>query len=96
MRDPRFPPVREAELAEIDISVDVLSYPEPAEKSNLDPRRYGVIVSKGARRGVLLPDLEGVDTVAEQLKIALNKAGISPNEDFRIERFEVVRYREGE
>lgn len=96
LRDPRFPPVREAELAEIDISVDVLSYPEPAEKSNLDPRRYGVIVSKGARRGVLLPDLEGVDTVAEQLKIALNKAGISPNEDFRIERFEVVRYREGE
>lgn len=95
-RDPRFPPLREAELSETDISVDVLSSPEPARKEDLDPARYGVIVAKGRRRGLLLPALEGVDTVEEQLRIALDKAGISPNEDYLIERFEVKRYREGE
>lgn len=73
--------------------MDVLS---PAEKitdtSLLDPKKYGIIVSKGHRRGVLLPDLEGVDTAEEQLSIALQKAGISSHEQFTLERFEVTRY----
>jgi len=78
------------------VSVDVLSPSEPCDKSDLDPSRYGVIVSSGFRRGVLLPDLEGVDTVATQLAIALQKAGIAPWEDFSLERFTVTRYHEGD
>lgn len=92
-KDPRFPPLSIAELSDLEISVDVLS---PAEKitdtSLLDPKKYGIIVSKGHRRGVLLPDLEGVDTAEEQLSIALQKAGISSHEQFTLERFEVTRY----
>ncbi|NLJ70503.1 MAG: AmmeMemoRadiSam system protein A [Clostridiaceae bacterium] len=91
--DPRFTPVRVNELQDLEISVDVLS---PAEKINdiseLDPRRYGVIVSLGARRGVLLPDLEGVDTAEEQVAIARQKAGIGADEQYQLERFEVIRY----
>lgn len=93
--DPRFSPVEESELDELDYSVDVLG---PAEEvpdaSGLDPRRFGVIVSKGPRKGLLLPDLEGVDTVEEQLRIAMMKAGISQaDKDVKIYRFEVNRYR---
>lgn len=91
-RDPRFLPVEEDELDEIVYSVDILEKPEPCTKEDLDPKKYGVIVSKGSRKGLLLPDLEGVDTVEEQLKIALQKAGISEDEDYRIERFTVTRY----
>lgn len=91
--DPRFSIIEPAELPELVYSVDVLGPPEAAERSQLDPKRYGVIVSSGGRRGLLLPDLEGVDTVEEQLLIALQKAGISPNENYRIERFEVTRYK---
>lgn len=92
-RDPRFTPVEPAELDDIIYSVDVLGPAEPCTREDLDPKKYGVIVSKGARRGLLLPDLEGIDTVEEQLYIALNKAGISPSEDYKIERFEVIRYK---
>ncbi|SHG75472.1 uncharacterized protein, PH0010 family/AmmeMemoRadiSam system protein A/AmmeMemoRadiSam system protein B [Thermosyntropha lipolytica DSM 11003] len=91
-RDPRFLPVEEDELEEIVYSVDVLEKPEPCTREDLDPKKYGVIVSKGNRKGLLLPDLEGVDTVEEQLKIALQKAGIGEDEDYRIERFTVTRY----
>ena len=93
-RDPRFSPVRQEELAALEISVDVLGEPEKiASRDQLDVKRYGVIVSKGLRRGLLLPNLEGVDTVDEQLSIALQKAGLSPRErDFEMERFEVVRH----
>lgn len=94
--DPRFSRVRPDELADLSVSVDVLSPSEPCERANLDPARYGVIVMSGFRRGVLLPDLAGVDTVALQLGIALQKAGIAPEEDFTVERFTVVRYREGD
>ena len=59
----------------------------------LDPLRYGVIVTKGHRRGLLLPNLEGVDTAEKQVSIALRKAGISPSEDYQLERFEVVRHK---
>lgn len=91
--DPRFYPVTEDELSAIVYSVDVLSKPEPVkDRSFLDPKRYGVIVKKGFRTGVLLPDLEGVDSVDEQINIALRKAGIEPNEDYELYRFEVVRH----
>ena len=92
-RDPRFDPVEPEELCDLSVSVDVLSEAEPiASKADLDIVRYGVIVSRGYRRGLLLPNLEGVDSVDYQLRIALSKAGISPSEPFDMERFEVVRH----
>jgi len=94
-RDSRFPPVREAELGNLDIRVDVLSEMEPvADRSHLDPRRYGVLVStEDGRRGVLLPDLEGVDSVDEQIAIACRKAGIHPlRDDYALQRFTVLRH----
>lgn len=91
--DPRFSPVRTEELPELTYSVDVLTKPEPIDsKSKLDPKKYGIIVKKGYKTGLLLPDLEGVDTVDEQIDIALRKAGISPFEDYKIERFQVIRH----
>lgn len=91
--DPRFPPVRPDELDQLSISVDMLGEPEPIESAaELDVRRYGVIVTKGMRRGLLLPDLEGVGTPGEQIAIARRKAGISENEHVTLERFEVVRH----
>ena len=92
--DPRFPPVASGELDGLSYSVDVLSDAEPCTLDDLDPRVYGVIVEAGWRRGVLLPDLAGVDTVARQVDIALQKAGISPQERFSVSRFTVTRYRE--
>jgi AmmeMemoRadiSam system protein A/AmmeMemoRadiSam system protein B len=93
-RDPRFSAITEDELPYLEINVDVLSEAEPiASRAELDVKRYGVIVTKGYRRGLLLPDLEGVDTVDEQVAIACSKAGISPDEDgISMERFEVVRH----
>lgn len=93
--DPRFDRVREPELEDLVYSVDVLTKPEPVGSvSELDPKRYGVIVSKGFRRGLLLPNLEGVDDVETQLRIAKQKAGIRPDDpDVKIERFEVVRHK---
>jgi AmmeMemoRadiSam system protein A len=92
-RDPRFPPVQPEELEELDIKVDVLTEPEPIDSTDqLDPKRYGVIVESGWRRGLLLPDLEGVDTVEYQVEIAMRKAGIHPSEPMQLYRFEVKRY----
>ncbi|MCL6429239.1 MAG: AmmeMemoRadiSam system protein A [Anaerolineae bacterium] len=92
-QDPRFPPVRPAELADLEISVDVLSPPEPVNSPDkLDPKKYGVIVQSGYRRGLLLPDLEGIDTVDCQVDIARRKAGIGPGEPIRLYRFTVERY----
>jgi AmmeMemoRadiSam system protein A len=92
-RDPRFSPVRPSELHDLEISVDVLTEPEPiASMAELDPKRYGVIVSSGGRRGLLLPDLEGIDTPEQQVQIALRKAWISPDEPYRLYRFRVIRY----
>ena len=91
--DPRFPAVRISELKDLVVSVDVLSPPEPIQSMNeLDVRRYGVIVASGYRRGLLLPNLEGVDTVEEQVNIARRKAGIQKGEPVQLERFEVVRH----
>ena len=91
--DPRFPPVRPDELADLDISVDVLTSPEPIQSTDqLDPKRYGVIVRSGWRSGLLLPDLEGVDSVKYQVDIARRKAGIGSQETVELYRFEVKRY----
>lgn len=91
-KDPRFPPVSPEELDDIEVSVDILSEPEEVEDvSQLDPKKYGVIVEKGWRRGLLLPDIEGVETVERQLEIAKMKAGIY-EDDFKIYRFTVERY----
>lgn len=92
-RDPRFSPVRPDELDELEYSVDVLGAPEPVDSpAALDPKTYGVIVSCGGRRGLLLPDLDGVDSVEAHLSIALQKGGIRENETYKIERFKVVRH----
>lgn len=94
VEDPRFPPITEDELEELVYSVDVLGEPEPIDSMNeLDVVRYGVIVSAGRKRGLLLPNLEGVDTVEKQVEIARKKAGIYDNEEFTLERFEVVRHK---
>jgi AmmeMemoRadiSam system protein A len=91
--DPRFACLRAEELDAIEYTVDVLTPPEKvASKSDLDPRRYGVIVQAGGRRGLLLPDLEGVDTVDYQIGIAMQKAGIPPGTPVELSRFEVKRY----
>ncbi len=92
-QDPRFQPVTPEELPHIVYSVDVLSPAEPIESADmLDVKRYGVIVSSGHKRGLLLPNLTGIDTVAQQISIALQKAGINPGEKYSLERFEVVRH----
>ena len=92
--DPRFPRVQPQELAELEISVDILTPPEPIESpAELDPRRYGVIVRRGSRSGLLLPDLDGVDTVEDQVDIACRKAGIHKGEPLEMYRFEVIRYK---
>ena len=95
--DPRFPAVQQDELDFLSYSVDVLFPPMPiSSPAELDPARFGVIVEKGSRRGLLLPNLEGVDTVEEQLAIAKRKAGIHPfDDDVDLMRFEVVRHDRG-
>lgn len=91
--DPRFSPVNVSELEDLSISVDVLSAPEEVKDiSQLDPKKYGVIVSSGYKKGLLLPDLEGVDAVEYQIDIAKRKAGIYPGEKVKLYRFEVKRY----
>jgi uncharacterized protein len=92
--DPRFDPVTEDILNDLEYSVDVLSPPEKvSDISELDPKKYGVIVVHGSRKGLLLPDLEGVDSPEEQLRIAKMKAWINPDEKVEIFRFMVSRYR---
>jgi AmmeMemoRadiSam system protein A len=92
--DPRFSPVTEAELADLEYSVDILTRPEPvASESELDPERYGIIVQSGWKRGLLLPDLEGVDSVDEQIVICRLKAGISSDDPVKLYRFEVRRFK---
>ena len=92
-RDPRFSPMAPDELDGLDVSVDVLAKPEPiASRDELDPHRYGVIVELGGRRGLLLPNLEGIETADQQVDIALRKAWIRPDEPYSMLRFEVIRY----
>ncbi|MDI9475801.1 MAG: AmmeMemoRadiSam system protein A [Natronincolaceae bacterium] len=90
--DSRFLPVQLEELDNIDFSVDVLTEPQKASMEELDPKKYGIIVKSGPKLGLLLPDLEGVDTIEEQINIALQKGGISTDEEYTIEKFEVIRH----
>ncbi len=92
-QDPRFLPVGKDELPSLEYSVDILSPPEKIhDVRDLDPGKYGVIVVKGGMKGLLLPDLEGVDTAEEQIRIAKMKAGMGQDEDAEIYRFEVRRF----
>ncbi|HEV3470874.1 MAG TPA: AmmeMemoRadiSam system protein A [Pyrinomonadaceae bacterium] len=95
-RDPRFPPVSGRELPLLRYSVDVLEEPEPTRMEDLDPAEFGVIVedNTGRRRGLLLPALDGVETVSEQIRIAAGKAGIPLGEPLQLYRFRVRRFRE--
>lgn len=92
--DRRFPPLTAGELPGLQVKVDVLGPLQPVDGPEaLDPRRFGVVVSAAlGRRGVLLPDLEGVDRVDQQLDIARRKAGIGPGERVRLHRFTVDRH----
>ena len=93
VQDPRFSPITAEELPLLEVSVDVLGEPEEISSPDmLDVRRYGVIVTNGYRRGLLLPDLDGIDTVEQQIDIAKRKAGILPDEEVKLQRFEVVRH----
>jgi len=93
-RDPRFLPVEVDELDQLTYSVDVLTAPEPIDGlQQLDPRRYGVVVERDHRRGLLLPDLDGVDSAEQQVDIARRKAGIAPDVPVRLYRFEVRRFK---
>jgi len=93
-QDPRFQPVDAGELEEIEYTVDVLTEPEQIEnKNHLDHKKYGVIVKSGVRKGLLLPDIEGVNSVDEQISIASMKAGICIGEEIEMYRFEVKRYK---
>lgn len=91
--DPRFAPLQEKELDEIIYSVDVLMPAEDTKREDLDPKKYGVIVNSGYKGALLLPDLEGIDTVEKQLDVVLRKAGINSGEQYSLQRFEVLRYR---
>jgi len=93
-RDPRFPPVKVSELEDLEYSVDILTPPEPvAGEKDLDPRKYGVIVESGSKKGLLLPDLEGVDSVEEQISICHLKARIPFDEPVKLYRFQVRRFK---
>ncbi len=96
-RDPRFPPVSAAELPGLRYSVDVLDAPEPARFEDLDPAVFGVIVEEetGPRRGLLLPDINGIETAEQQVQIAARKAGISLHQSHKLYRFRVRRFAEG-
>lgn len=93
-RDPRFPTVHPSEMESLHISIDVLGPSEPApDLAALDHRRYGIILRSGERRSVLLPDIEGIDSVAEQIAAAREKAGLGQHDPIELLRFEVTRYR---
>lgn len=91
--DPRFRPVSDIELPSLRYSVDVLYPPEPARFEDLDPSIFGVVVvdNLGMRRGLLLPDIEGIETAGQQVQIAARKAGIAPHEPLTLYRFRVQR-----
>jgi AmmeMemoRadiSam system protein A len=93
-RDPRFDTITADELPELVYSVDILSPAEAIDSpADLDVRRYGVIVANGHKRGLLLPNLDGVDTIKQQIDIARQKAGLAAGEKYSLMRFEVVRYK---
>ena len=93
-RDPRFEPITVDELDMLEVNVDILGDPEDIESiEQLDVKKYGVIVTSGYKRGLLLPDIEGIDDPETQVSIAMNKGGIRPSEKYSLQRFEVVRHK---
>ncbi|HEY0722873.1 MAG TPA: AmmeMemoRadiSam system protein A [Pyrinomonadaceae bacterium] len=94
--DPRFDSVKVEELSNLRYSVDVLFPAEPATMKDLDPSVFGVIVEdeSGMRRGLLLPDIQGIDNAEQQVEIAARKAGIARDERLRLWRFKVERFGE--
>jgi len=91
--DTRFKPIEEREFEELIFSVDILSESIPVTmREELDAKKYGVIVKSGRKTGLLLPDIEGVNTPQEQIEIALDKAGIRANESYILECFTVERH----
>lgn len=93
-KDYRFSSIRDFELDDLEYSVDVLMKPEKIDSiEHLDIKKYGVIVTSGSKRGLLLPNLDGINSIEEQVEIAKKKAGIDDNEVFELERFEVIRYK---
>ena len=91
--DYRFIPITKEELNDLEINVDVLSKPQPVSTiDELDPKKYGIIITEEFKRGVLLPDIEGVDTIEQQIEIAKKKAGIVDDE-YNIEKFTVIRHK---
>lgn len=95
VRDPRFPAVSREEMEDITVSVDILGPMESVKsEKDLDPQNYGVLVCSGSHSGLLLPKLEGINTVEKQVEIARSKAAISPGEPVQLYRFKVTRYSE--
>jgi AmmeMemoRadiSam system protein A len=95
-QDTRFPRVSPKELPSLRVEVSLLSKPElVTDIRTLDPQRYGVVVSSGRARGVLLPGVEGVDTVEEQLRIAAAKGQLPSSRSWVIERFDVQKCEDG-
>ena len=95
--DPRFPEVNKEEINDIKISVDILSEPElVSDKSELNPEKYGILVKGGHQTGLLLPDLEGIETAEKQLNIAKRKAGLKEDAEVEIYRFTVSRFNEND
>ncbi|HYH85476.1 MAG TPA: AmmeMemoRadiSam system protein A [Pyrinomonadaceae bacterium] len=93
-RDPRFLPISDIELPSLHYSVDVLYPPEPTRFEDLDPSIFGVVIVDrlGVRRGLLLPDIDGIETADQQVQIAARKAGIAPHEPHTLYRFRVQRF----
>lgn len=93
LNDYRFPPLTKEELKWLEITVYILKEPEPISSLDmLDVHKYGIIVTHGLKRGLLLPDLDGIDTIDQQISIALQKAHINPKEDYKLQRFEVIKH----
>ena len=92
-RDPRFEPITSDELKYLEVNVDILEEPEYiSSMDELDVKKYGVIVTSGMKRGLLLPDLDGVDSVEQQVSIAMQKGGIDQDEEIQLQRFKVTRH----
>ena len=96
-RDDRFPPLTKNEFNNIVISIEILSEPEPVQGvSSLNPKKYGVIAksAKDNRTGLLLPNIEGINSPEYQVALAKQKAAISPTEPVFLYRFETEKYLE--
>ena len=93
-KDPRFTPIEEFELDNLQYSVDILHEPERVKSlDQLDPKTYGIIISsESGKQALLLPDLEGLDTIEKQVTACMRKAGIPLNEKISVQRFKVDRY----